>query len=84
MTAPRVPGFSIDEELKNKLLFTLLAIFIYRVGAHIASPTVDVLALQQAIQGSAAAGLFQLYDALGGGLTQATILALGIMPYISA
>jgi preprotein translocase subunit SecY len=84
MTAPRAPGFSIDEELKNKLLFTLLAIFIYRVGAHIASPTVNVLALQQAIQGSAAAGLFQLYDALGGGLTQATILALGIMPYISA
>ncbi len=84
MTAPRVPGFSLDEELKNKLLFTLLAIFIYRVGAHIASPTVDVVQLQLALQGSAAAGLFQLYDALGGGLTQATILALGIMPYISA
>ena len=33
MTAPRVPGFSIDEELKNKLLFTLLAIFIYRILA---------------------------------------------------
>jgi preprotein translocase subunit SecY len=84
MTAPRVPGFSLDEELKKKLLFTLLAIFIYRVGAHIASPTVDVVALQAAIQGSAAQGLFALYDALGGGLTQATILALGIMPYISA
>ncbi len=84
MTAPRMPGLSIDEELKNKLLFTLLAIFIYRVGAHIVSPTVDVQLLQQQIANSTTGTLFQLYDALGGGLSRATILALGIMPYISA
>jgi preprotein translocase subunit SecY len=84
MTAPRAPGFNIDDELKNKLLFTLFVIFIYRVGAHIASPTVNVAALQAFIQNSTAGTLFQLYDALGGGLSQATILALGIMPYISA
>ena len=85
MTAPRMPGLNIDEELKNKLLFTALAIFIYRVGAHIVSPTVDVAALQAYLQTSTTSGtLFQLYDALGGGLSRATILALGIMPYISA
>jgi preprotein translocase subunit SecY len=84
MTAPSVPGLNIDEELKRKILFTLLIIFIYRVGAHIASPTVDVAVLQQQIANSAAGTLFQLYDALGGGLSRATILALGIMPYISA
>jgi preprotein translocase subunit SecY len=84
MTAPRVPGFGMDEELKNKLLFTVLVIFIYRVGAHIASPMVNVAALEAFVQNSAAGTLFQLYDALGGGLSQATILALGIMPYISA
>jgi preprotein translocase subunit SecY len=84
MTAPTVPGLNIDEELKKKILFTLLIIFIYRVGAHIASPTVDVAVLQQQIAQTAAGTLFQLYDALGGGLSRATILALGIMPYISA
>ncbi|HRP08267.1 MAG TPA: preprotein translocase subunit SecY [Gemmatimonadales bacterium] len=84
MTAPQIPGLNIDDELKKKLLFTVLIIFLYRVGAHIASPTVDVIALQQQIANSAAGTLFQLYDALGGGLSRATILALGIMPYISA
>ncbi len=84
MTAPNLPGLNIDEELKKKILFTLFVIFIYRVGAHIASPTVNVLALQAQISNTAAGTLFQLYDALGGGLSRATILALGIMPYISA
>jgi preprotein translocase subunit SecY len=84
MTAPTVPGLNIDEELKKKILFTLLIVFIYRIGAHIASPTVNVLALQQQISQTAAGTLFQLYDALGGGLSRATVLALGIMPYISA
>ena len=84
MTAPRVPNLAIDEELKRKLLFTLLAVLIYRVGAHIAAPGVYVPALAAFIQNSAAAGFFGLYDALGGGLSRATVFALGIMPYISA
>jgi len=84
VTAPRVPGLAIDEELKRKLLFTLLAVFIYRIGAHIAAPGVYVPALRDFIQNSAAAGFFGLYDALGGGLSRATVFALGIMPYISA
>ncbi len=84
MSAPRVPNLAIDEELKRKLLFTLLALVIYRVGAHIAAPGVNVTALADFIRNSAAAGFFGLYDALGGGLSRATIFALGIMPYISA
>ena len=84
MTAPRVPALAIDEELKRKLLFTLLALVIYRVGAHIAAPGVNVTALADFIRNSAAAGFFGLYDALGGGLSRATVFALGIMPYISA
>ncbi|MEK7379987.1 MAG: preprotein translocase subunit SecY, partial [Gemmatimonadota bacterium] len=84
MTAPRVPNFAMDEELKSKLLFTLFAILLYRVGAHIAAPGVNVPALAAFIQNSAAAGFFGLYDALGGGLSRATVFALGIMPYISA
>ena len=38
MSAPRVPNLAMDEELKRKLLFTLLALVIYRIGAHIAAP----------------------------------------------
>jgi preprotein translocase subunit SecY len=82
--APKVPSLGIDDELKRKLLFTLLAVFIYRVGAHIAAPGVNVEALVAFIQNSGAQGFFQLYDTLGGGLNRATIFALGIMPYISA
>ena len=84
MSAPRVPNLAMDEELKRKLLFTLLALVIYRVGAHIAAPGVNVTALADFIRNSAAAGFFGLYDALGGGLSRATVFALGIMPYISA
>ncbi|HEX5387250.1 MAG TPA: preprotein translocase subunit SecY [Gemmatimonadales bacterium] len=84
MTAPRVSTFHIDEELKRKLLFTLLALVIYRVGAHIAAPGVNVAALADFIRNSGAAGFFGLYDTLGGGLSRATVFALGIMPYISA
>jgi preprotein translocase subunit SecY len=84
VSAPRVPNLAIDEELKRKLLFTLLALVIYRIGAHIAAPGVNVTALADVIRNSAAAGFFGLYDALGGGLSRATVFALGIMPYISA
>jgi preprotein translocase subunit SecY len=85
MTAPRLP--QVDPELRDKLLFTALAVLIYRVGAHITAPAVDVTALSDFIRNGAQTGtqtLFSLYDALGGGLSRATIFALGIMPYISA
>src|SRR3954447_11110333 len=74
----------MDEELKRKILFTLMALIIYRIGVHIAAPGVNVTALADFIRNSAAAGFFGLYDALGGGLSRATVFALGIMPYISA
>src|SRR4026207_836197 len=74
----------MDEELKRRLLSPLLALVIYRIGAHIASPGVNVTALADFIRNSAAAGFFGLYDALGGGLSRAPVFALGIMPYISA
>ncbi len=75
---------AMDPELKKKLLFTLLALVLYRIGAHIAAPGVNVQALSDFIRNSAAAGFFGLYDMLGGGLSRATVFALGIMPFISA
>jgi preprotein translocase subunit SecY len=84
VTAPKASNLGIDEELKRKLLFTLLAVLLYRVGAHIVAPGVNPGALQDFIRNSGAQGFFNLYDTLGGGLYRATIFALGIMPYISA
>jgi preprotein translocase subunit SecY len=71
-------------ELKQKLLFTLGILAIYRFGAHITVPGVDVVALRD-LAASLQGTLFGLYDMfVGGGLQRATIFALGIMPYISA
>jgi len=72
-------------ELKEKLLYTLLILAVYRAGAHIATPGVNVAALAEFMQGQGAGTLFGIYDLfVGGGLSRATVLALGIMPYISA
>src|SRR5215213_5048464 len=77
-------------ELRNKVLFTLLMLAIYRIGYHVPIPGVDQqafidLAHRQAQDGSAA-GRLASYVALfsGGNLSQSTIFGLGVMPYISA
>ncbi|WP_419163624.1 preprotein translocase subunit SecY [Candidatus Palauibacter sp.] len=71
-------------ELKAKILFTLLCLGLYRLGSHITTPGVDVVALQQ-LAGQFQGTLFGIYDLfVGGGLQRATVFALGIMPYISA
>jgi preprotein translocase subunit SecY len=85
MTAAARPALGgMDPELQRKLGFTILALVIYRIGAHIFAPGVNVQAVTDFIRNSAAAGFFGLYDTLGGGLSRATVMALGIMPYISA
>ena len=71
-------------EVREKLTFTVFMLLIYRIGAHIAVPGLDVVALQQQF-GALSGTLFGVYDMFtGGGLSRATIFALGIMPYISA
>jgi len=72
-------------ELKEKLFFTFLCLVIYRIGAHIATPGVNVDALADFMSTRGTGTLFGLYDLFsGGGLRRATVFALGIMPYISA
>ncbi len=79
-----IPNLFRVPELKEKILFTLFIMFIYRVGAHITVPGVDVGILRQQF-GALQGGILGIYDMfVGGGLSRATILALGIMPYISA
>ena len=75
-------------ELKDKILFTLLCLLVYRIGAHVTAPGVDVLALTDYFKNQSqesGGGLLGLYDLFTGGqLSRATVFALGIMPYISA
>jgi preprotein translocase subunit SecY len=75
-------------ELKDKIVFTLLCLIIYRVGAHITAPGVDVVALTDFFRNQSqqnGGGILGLYDLFTGGqLSRATVFALGIMPYISA
>jgi len=73
-------------ELKDKILFTLLCLFIYRVGAHVTAPGINPLALADYFANQKnGGGLLGLYDLFTGGqLSRATVFALGIMPYISA
>ncbi len=85
MTAPQIPNLFKVPELKEKILFTLLCLFLYRLGAHIATPGVNVQALQDFVRNAGQGTLFSLYDLFaGGGFSRATVFALGIMPYISA
>lgn len=70
------------EELRSKILFTLLLIFIYRVGTHIVLPGIDPTKLSTTNTNGGILGLIDTFA--GGAFSQASIFALGIMPYISA
>ena len=71
-------------ELKRRILFTTFILVIYRLGSHIPVPGIDRAAMAQffaSLEGTFA-GLYDMFS--GGNLSNATIFALGIMPYISA
>src|SRR5690242_3074560 len=72
------------EDLRNRILFTLALLAVYRIGAYIPTPGINVAEVERlfsAAQGSAL-GLFDLFS--GGTFRRMTIFALGIMPYITA
>jgi preprotein translocase subunit SecY len=72
-------------ELRQRIIYTLALLTIVRIGAHITLPGVDSVLLSQAMQNRSDDTLFGLYDFFAGGAySNAAILALGIMPYISA
>src|SRR6476620_5152807 len=73
-------------ELKDKILFTLLCLLVYRIGAAVTAPGINPQAIADFINSqSSGAGLLGLYNLFTGGqLARATVFALGIMPYISA
>ena len=71
-------------ELKNRVLFTLALLTVYRIGCHIPTPGINGEELSKFLtdKGGALMGFFDMFS--GGALSRVTIFALGIMPYISA
>jgi preprotein translocase subunit SecY len=71
-------------DLRRRLVFLLLALVVYRIGAHIPVPGIDPNQLQQLFNGQQG-GILNLFNMFSGGaLSRFTVFALGIMPYISA
>ena len=71
-------------DLRRRLFFLLLALVVYRIGAHIPVPGIDPAQLQQFFKGQEGGILGMANLMSGGALSRFTVFALGIMPYISA
>ena len=71
-------------DLKRRLVFLLLALVVYRLGTHVPVPGINPDALSEMFQSNSGGilGLFNMFS--GGALERFSVLALGIMPYISA
>ncbi|CAN5586219.1 preprotein translocase subunit SecY [soil metagenome] len=73
------------EELRTRILFTLVLLVVVRIGAHITLPGINATLLAEATRNQSDNTLFGLYDLfVGGAFKNAAVFALGIMPYISA
>jgi preprotein translocase subunit SecY len=84
MLADSLKNIFAVSDLRKRVLFTLGLLAVYRVGSHIPTPGVNSEALKL-LADQAASTMFGLYDMFSGkNLSQMTIFALGIMPYISA
>src|SRR5438105_5467764 len=72
-------------DLRNKILFTLLIIAVYRLGSHIPVPGIDFSALKQLQEAAARGGVLGFLNLFSGGaLTRFAVFGLGIMPYITS
>ena len=77
-------AFSQAKDLKNRILFTILILIIYRLGTYVPLAGIDPQALKE-IMASSQKGLLGMFNMFSGGaVTRMAIFALGIMPYISS
>ena len=76
--------FSKDKDLRNRILFTILVLSIYRLGTYIPLPGIDSQSLQTLMESNQKGllGMFNVFS--GGAVKRMAIFALGIMPYISS
>lgn len=72
------------EDLKKRIVFTLLGLIVYRIGSYIPLPGIDPVALEKVFSANVG-GILGMFDMFAGGaLGRMTVFALNIMPYISA
>ena len=83
-SAPQIAKTGKYGDLRRRLVFLLLALVVYRLGAHIPVPGINPDQLRQLFAGQQG-GILNLFNMFSGGaLSRFTVFALGIMPYISA
>ncbi len=79
-------SFSKAEDLKKRILFTIMALFVYRIGTYIPIPGLDPVVIDELARrytsGGGIIGMFNMFS--GGALSRMTVFALNLMPYISA
>tara|TARA_Y100000590_G_scaffold441026_1_gene567166 strand:- start:894 stop:2195 length:1302 start_codon:yes stop_codon:yes gene_type:complete len=76
--------FSQKNDLKSRIIFTILVLCVYRLGTYVPLPGIDPLSLQQLME-SKQTGLLGMFNVFSGGaVKRMAIFALGIMPYISS
>ena len=76
--------FSKDNDLRNRIFFTILMLSIYRLGTYIPLPGIDAQSLQALMQSNQRGLLGMINVFSGGAIKRMAIFALGIMPYISS
>jgi preprotein translocase subunit SecY len=77
-------SFSQAKDLKNRIIFTILLLIVYRLGTYVPLSGIDPLALKE-IMATSQKGLLGMFNMFSGGaVTRMAIFALGIMPYISS
>jgi preprotein translocase subunit SecY len=75
---------SKDNDLRKRIIFTILILLVYRFGTYIPLPGIDALALKD-LMSSKQTGLLGMFNVFSGGaVKRMAIFALGIMPYISS
>ena len=79
-----VEAFSKATELHKRLIFTMVALIVYRIGCYIPIPGINIAAFSQAFEGQAKGilGMFNMFS--GGAVRNMAVFALNVMPYISA
>ncbi|HSL15517.1 MAG TPA: preprotein translocase subunit SecY, partial [Actinomycetota bacterium] len=79
-----VNAFKVPD-LRNKILFTLLMIVVYRFGSHVPVPVVDIGALKRELEAQGGGGFLGFINLFSGGaLGNIAVFGLGIMPYITS
>ena len=83
-TSSKSGFFSKENDLKNRILFTIMMLCVYRLGTYIPLPGINAQSLQ-ALMETKQTGLLGMFNVFSGGaVKRMAIFALGIMPYISS